>query len=75
MARGYDGQFGGKKINSHPVWLAFCAAFLIGLVDWRRLWSVRNLDLLVLLSSRSRSGSSTTARVRPGPLVYPASSG
>jgi hypothetical protein len=50
MARGYPGQFGGTKINSVPLWLGFCAAFLIGLVDWRRLWSVRNVDLLVLLS-------------------------
>ena len=50
MARGYTGAFGGEKINSYPVWLAFCAVFLVGLVDWRRLFSVRNLDLLVLLS-------------------------
>ncbi|HSP73927.1 MAG TPA: hypothetical protein VLN26_16250 [Gaiellaceae bacterium] len=50
MARGYEGAFGGKKINSYPVWLAFCAVFLVGLVDWRRLLSLRNLDLLVLLS-------------------------
>ena len=50
MARGYSGAFGGKQINSVPIWLAFCGAFLLGLVDWRRLRSVRNLDLLVLLS-------------------------
>jgi hypothetical protein len=50
MARGYKGAFGGAKINSYPVWLAFCAFFLIGLVDWRRLASIRNVDLLVLLS-------------------------
>ena len=50
MARGYDGAFGGKEINSARVWLSLCAVFLIGLVDWRRLLSVRNLDLLVLLS-------------------------
>ena len=50
MARGYPGAFGGRKINSYGIWLGFCAAFLIGLVDWRRLLSVRNLDLLVLLS-------------------------
>ena len=50
MARGNDGAFGGTKINSLPVWLGFCAAFLLGLVDWRRLASLRNLDLLVLLS-------------------------
>jgi hypothetical protein len=50
MARGYQGAFGGKQINSYPVWLGFCAVFLLGLVDWRRLLSLRNLDLLVLLS-------------------------
>jgi hypothetical protein len=50
MARGYDGAFGGKKVNSPAVWLAFCAAFVVGLADWRRLRSLRNLDLLVLLS-------------------------
>ncbi|HET7449292.1 MAG TPA: hypothetical protein VFJ78_01730 [Gaiellaceae bacterium] len=50
MARGYSGAFGGEKINSYPVWLAFCGIFLLGLVDWRRPLSVRNVDLLVLLS-------------------------
>jgi hypothetical protein len=50
MARGYTGAFGGKKINTLPVWLSFCAAFLLGLVDFRRPLSLRNLDLLVLLS-------------------------
>src|SRR4029077_19699244 len=50
MARGYAGAFGGKKINSLSVWLAFCAAFLLGLLDFRRLLSLRNLDLLALLS-------------------------
>jgi hypothetical protein len=50
MARGGPGAFGGEKINSLTVWLAFCAAFLIGLGDWRRPFSLRNLDLLALLS-------------------------
>ena len=50
MARGYKGAFGGAKITSYPIWLGFCAVFLFGLADWRRLRSVRNLDLLVLLS-------------------------
>jgi hypothetical protein len=49
VARGYDGAF-GRKINDPAVWLGFCAFFLIGLADFRRLLSVRNLDLLVLLS-------------------------
>jgi hypothetical protein len=50
MARGYEGAFGGKTLNSIPVWLMFCAAFLVGLADLRRPLSVRNLDLLALLS-------------------------
>jgi hypothetical protein len=50
MARGYEGAFGGTKINSYKVWLSLCALFLLGLVDWRRPLSIRNLDLLVLLS-------------------------
>lgn len=50
MARGGEGAFGGKKINSYPVWLGFCAVFLIGLADWRRPLSLRNLDLIALLS-------------------------
>jgi hypothetical protein len=50
MARGYDGAFGGKEINSVGVWLAFCLAFLIGLADLRRPLSLRNLDLIALLS-------------------------
>jgi hypothetical protein len=50
MARGYPGAFGGKEINSAALWLGFCALFLIGLADLRRPLSLRNLDLLVLLS-------------------------
>jgi hypothetical protein len=50
MARGYDGAFGGREINSAPVWLGFCALFFLGLADLRRPLSLRNLDLLVLLS-------------------------
>jgi hypothetical protein len=50
MARGYDGAFGGKTLNSVPVWLGFCLAFLLGLADLRRPLALRNLDLLALLS-------------------------
>ena len=50
MARGGPGAFGGQKINSYSVWLGFCAVFLLGLADLRRLLSWRNLDLLMLLS-------------------------
>ncbi len=49
MARGYRGAF-GLKINDLGIWLGLCGAFLLGLVDWRRPFSLRTLDLLVLLS-------------------------
>jgi hypothetical protein len=50
MARGYDGAFGGKRINQPSIWLGFCALFLLGLLDFRRPLSWLNLDLLVLVS-------------------------
>jgi hypothetical protein len=50
MARGGEGAFGGRQINSLPIWLGFCVIFLLGLADLRRPFSLRNLDLLVLLS-------------------------
>jgi hypothetical protein len=49
MARGYDGAF-GRKINEPAIWIGFCALFLVGLANWRKPLSLRNLDLLVLLS-------------------------
>jgi hypothetical protein len=71
MARGYSGSF-GHKLNAPYVFLPLCALFLIGLVDWRRLWRVANLDLLVLLGfgvshfffNRAEIGASV-------PLQYP----
>jgi hypothetical protein len=48
MARGYSGAF-GHKLNAPYVFLPLCAIFLLGLVDWRRLRRVANLDLLFLL--------------------------
>jgi hypothetical protein len=73
MARGYDGAFGGKTINRPEVWLALCAVFLAGLVDWRRPLSLRTLDLLILLSFSVslwffNEGDVFTSM----PLVYPA---
>jgi hypothetical protein len=50
MARGSPGAFGGKEINSYSVWLGLSAVFLIGLLDWRRLRSLRTLDVLALWS-------------------------
>ena len=71
MARGYHGAF-GRKINDPAIWLSMCAIFLIGLADLRRPLSLRNLDLLVLLSFSVslwffNQGDVFTAM----PLVYP----
>ncbi len=71
MARGGNG-FGGSQINSPTVWLIFCAVFLLGLVDWRRLFSLRNLDLLVLLSFTASLWYFNHGNVFAAiPLVYP----
>ena len=50
MARGDDGRVRRQDDQRARVWLAFCALFLIGLADFRRPLSLRNLDLLALLS-------------------------
>jgi hypothetical protein len=71
MARGYSGAF-GHKLNAPYVFLPLCLIFLLGLVDWRRLRRVANLDLLILLGfgvshyffNRANIGVSV-------PLVYP----
>ena len=71
MARGYSGAF-GHKLNAPYVFAPLCLIFLLGLVDWRRLRRLANLDLLVLLGfgvshyffNRAEIGVSV-------PLVYP----
>jgi len=73
MLRGSPGAFGGKKINSPWIWGAFCLAFLIGLGNFRRPLSLRNLDLIMLLSPTAslwffNHGNVFTAV----PLFYPA---
>ncbi len=50
MARGRPGAFGGRTLTSWPVWLALSAIFFLALADLRRPLSLRNLDLLALLS-------------------------
>jgi len=73
MARGYKGAFGGTKINTPLVWGLFCLVFLVGLADLRRPFSMRNLDLIMLLSPTAslwyfNHGNVFTAV----PLFYPA---
>jgi hypothetical protein len=71
MARGYKGAF-GRAINDAWIWLSFCAVFLLGLADFRRLLSVRNLDLLVLISFSLSLYYFNQGRVFSAmPLVYP----
>ena len=66
------GAFGGKRLNSLPVWLGFCAVFFLGLADLRRLRSVRNLDLLVLVSLAVSLWFFNEGRIFTSvPLVYP----
>jgi hypothetical protein len=50
MARGGRGAFGGDLLNNPWVWYALCAAFFVGLADLRRPLSLRNLDLVAMLS-------------------------
>ena len=76
MARGGGTAFGGRKINSYPVWLGLCALFLVGLVDWRRPLSWRTLDLFALLSFSvslwffNRGEIFTSVPLAYPPLVY-----
>jgi hypothetical protein len=71
MARGYDGSF-GRKINDPLVWLGFCAFFFLGLADLRKPLSLRNLDLLALLSFGVSLFFFNRGEVfRAMPLVYP----
>jgi hypothetical protein len=76
MARGYKGAFGGTEINSTAVWLGFCLLFLVGLADLRRPLSMRNLDLLALLSFSvslwffNRGDIFTSVPLVYPPLVY-----
>ena len=76
MARGYEGAFGGDELERLPVWLGFCALFLLGLADLRRPLSLRNLDLLVLLSFSvslwyfNRGDIFTSVPLVYPPLVY-----
>jgi Glycosyltransferase family 87 len=72
MARGSTSAFGGRQINSYPTWLAFCAVFLLGLIDWRRPFSLRTLDLLALLSFSVSLWFFNRGNIFAAmPLVYP----
>src|SRR6478609_7914751 len=75
MARGYSGAF-GHKLNAPYVFVPLCLVFLVGLVDWRRMRRVANLDLLVLLSFAAsnyffnRADIGVSVPLQYIPLVY-----
>ncbi len=74
MARGYEGAFGGKQLNGPWIWLTLSAVFFLGLANLRRrqVLSMRNLDLLVLLSFGVSLGYYNAGDVFASvPLAYP----
>ncbi len=71
MARGYPGAF-GRHVNALYVWLPLCALFLLPFIEWRRPFSLRHLDLLVLLSfSVSLAYFNHGDIYKSVPLTYP----
>ncbi len=71
MARGYPGAF-GRHVNALYVWLPLCALFMLPFIEWRRPFSLRHLDLLVLLSfSVSLAYFNHGDIYKSVPLTYP----
>jgi hypothetical protein len=72
MARGGHGAFGGEVLDSAPVWFGLCGVFLLGLADLRRPLSLRNLDLLALISFSASLWFFNRGEIFTSvPLVYP----
>lgn len=63
MARGRPGAFGGRTLTSWPVWLGLTLVFLVGLGDLRRPLSLRNLDLIALVSFGASLGFFNAGRI------------
>jgi hypothetical protein len=71
MARGYPGAF-GRHVNALYIWLPMCLLFFIPFFDFRRVFSLLHLDLLVLLSfSVSLAFFNHADIYQSVPLVYP----
>lgn len=49
MARGNRGSF-GRRINDPEILFPLLVLFMVGMLDWRRPLSLRNLDVLMLAS-------------------------
>jgi hypothetical protein len=71
MARGYPGAF-GRHVNALYIWLPLCVLFMVPFINWRRPFSLRHLDLLVLLSfSVSLAFFNHGEIYKSVPLTYP----
>ncbi len=71
MARGYPGAF-GRHANALYIWLPLCVLFMVPFINWRRPFSLRHLDLLVLLSfSVSLAYFNHGEIYKSVPLTYP----
>jgi hypothetical protein len=71
LARGLPDAY-GRKVNRGFVLWPMCAIFLAGLVDWRRLRSLRTLDLVVSLGFVVSLIEFNQGDIfRATPLVYP----
>jgi hypothetical protein len=71
MARGYKGAF-GRHVNALYIWLPLCALFLLPFLNFRRMLSLHNLDLLVLLSFSVSLAFFNHAHIYASvPLSYP----
>ena len=75
-ARRHRARSAAREINKPRVWLGFCALFFLGLADLRRPLSMRNLDLIALLSFSvslwyfNRGDIFTSVPLAYPPLVY-----
>jgi hypothetical protein len=71
LARGLPDAY-GRKVNRPYVLWPMCALFLLGLLDWRRLRSMRTLDLAVTLAFVGSLLEFNDGDIfRATPLVYP----
>jgi hypothetical protein len=71
MARGYSGAF-GRHVNALYIWLPLCLLFALPFFNFRRPFSLANLDLLVLLSFSVSLAFFNHANIWASvPLVYP----
>ena len=71
MARGYPGAF-GRHAGALYVWLPLCLLFLLPFINFRRPFSMLNLDLLMLLSFSVSLAFFNHAHIYQSvPLAYP----